>query len=400
MCNVWCVKRLRRASGVGVLVGILACGGAVRADDGQTAPPTLLAQARDAEAAYQFDVALDRLYALEIEQPGTPDALTGRLHLARLLTLANDLPAAILQCQALRDELPPNQREREQAFDLATLLARRLRSRVGTFTYGAEVVAPRGLTSLDEPTALVNAPDGTLLLVDQGADKLYRLTGDAAAPLGAAVQNPSAAIQLSDGAVAIGTKNGIVSLPAGKTVPTTGSWGGKTRALKRVRSMAANSKGDLFLVDREYDGLLRCAAGAATCAPWSAPGALRAVKVGPSDYVYTLDEKQQVIRVFDDAGKLVTTVGPLFGGTKLEKVADIAVDSAYGLYLLDADLHRVEIVALHVQPDGRLSADSIGSVAIPPQGDRAIKNPSALTVTPSGAILVAGKSVARMLRFR
>ncbi|HEY6211943.1 MAG TPA: hypothetical protein VIW45_06640 [Vicinamibacterales bacterium] len=367
------------------------------------APVSLLAQARQAEAAYQFDVALDRLYALEIEQPRTADALTGRLQLARLLALAGDLPAAILQCQMLRDELPPNSLVRQQALDLATSLARRLRVRNGaTGLFGApELFAPRGLTALDEPTGLVAGSDGSILVVDQGADKLFRIAGDAASPIaGPGIQDPNAVAPLADGALAVGTKSGFVSLPAGKAVPATGTWGGKPHPLKRARAAATNSKGDLFLVDREYDGLLRCGAGATTCAVWSAPGKLRTVKVGPSDFVVTLDDKQQVVRVLDDGGRLVTTLGPMFGATKLEKIVDVAIDSAYGIYLLDGDLKRIEVAALRTQGDGRVSAEPVGSVTIPVEGDRALKNPTALTVTPSGVILVAGKSAPRLLRFR
>ncbi len=189
-------------------------------------------------------------------------------------------------------------------------------------------------------------------------------------------------------------------MPPGKTVPATATWGGKSHPLKRARAMAVNSKGDLFLVDREYDGLLRCAAGATTCAPWSAPGKLRTVKVGPSNFVVTLDDKQQVVRVFDDTGKLVTSLGPVFGTTKFEKISDVAIDSAYALYLLDADLRRVEVGALRTQGDGRISVEPVGGMAIPVEGDRAIKNPTALMVSASGAVLVAGKSVPRLLRFR
>src|SRR5439155_22410150 len=273
---------------------------------------------------------------------------------------------------ALGDELPPvrgagapggiNDSARQQALDLATSLARRLRIRnAGTPFYGVpEVVAARGLPSLDEPTGLIDAGDGSILVVDQGADKLFRITGDAATAIASGIQDPNAVAPLADGALAIGTKNGIMMLPpgpAGSTVPATATWGGKPHPLKRARAMAVNSKGDLFLVDREYDGLLRCAAGATTCAPWSAPGKLRTVKVGPSNFVVTLDDKQQVVRVFDDAGKLVTSLGPMFGATKLEKISDVAIDSAYALYLLDADLRRIEVGALRTQGDGRISVD-------------------------------------------
>src|SRR5579864_6067536 len=118
------------STSVRCLLGLLALAAAAPVLRAQDAAPSLLAQARQAEAAYRFDFALDRLYALEIEQPRTPDALAGRLQLARLLALADDLPAAILQCQTLRDELPPggaNDRARQQALDLATSLGRRLR---------------------------------------------------------------------------------------------------------------------------------------------------------------------------------------------------------------------------------------------------------------------------------
>jgi hypothetical protein len=104
--------------------------------------------------------------------------------------------------------------------------------------------------------------------------------------------------------------------------------------------------------------------------------------------------------VFDDTARLVATLGPMFGAVKLEKISDVAIDSAYALYLLDADLRRIEVAALRTQGDGRLSAEPIGSIAIPVEGDRAIKNPTALMVAPSGAVLVAGKSVPRFLRFR
>jgi hypothetical protein len=367
------------------------------------ATASLLAQARQAEAAYQFDLALDRLYALEIEQPRTPDALSGRLQLARLLALANELPAAMLQCQMLRDELAPNDPVRQRALDLATTVARRIRVRNAgaAFYSGPEVVAPRGLPSLDEPTGLIDALDGSTLVVDQGADKLFRITGDAAALVSAAgLQDPNAATPMGEGAVAIGTKNGIVSLPAGKAVPATGTWGGKPHPIKRARAMAVTSKGDLLIVDREYDGLLRCAAGATTCAPWGPPGKLKTVKAGPSDFIVALDDKQQAVRIFDDAGKLVTAIGPMFGAAKLEKIVDVAIDSAYAVYLLDADLKRIEVGALRMQGDGRMSVEPIGSVALPVEGDRAIKNPTALMVTSSGAILVAGKSAPRLLRFR
>ncbi len=107
------------------------------------------------------------------------------------------------------------------------------------------------------------------------------------------------------------------------------------------------------------------------------------MKVGPSDFVWTLDERQ-VVRAFDDRGKLLATIGPVVNNVKLERVVDIAVDAAYGVYLLDAELRRIDVVALSVAADGRIGAEAVRTMAIPAEGDRALRNPSALAVTASG----------------
>src|SRR5260221_8720440 len=127
-----------------------------------SAASTLLKQARDAEAAYQFDVAIDRLYTLQLEQPRTSDAISGRLQLARLLTLVNDLPAAMLQAQAISDEPSATAPQRAGALDLATAAGRRLRS-VAMQYKATENAASKGLVELKEPTAIMPEQGGSFL---------------------------------------------------------------------------------------------------------------------------------------------------------------------------------------------------------------------------------------------
>ena len=55
---------------------------------------------------------------------------------------------------------------------------------------------------------------------------------------------------------------------------------------------------------------------------------------------------------------------------------------------------------IRVAPDGRLGASLGGLLTMPQEGDRAVKNPSAVGVSPDGAVIVAGKSSARLMRFR
>ena len=384
----------------------------------------LLKQARDAEAAYQFDVALDRLYTLQLEQPRTPDALAGRLLLARLLMLVGDLPAAILQAQALSDELPANRSERAQALDLATAGGRRLRS-IPIQYKNPEIAATKGLVEFKDPTAIVPDKDGSFVIVDQGAKRLFRLADDTVAPLAVAQPEPSAVASLPDGTLVIAVnpdknkeKIGAVASAAGKPIPTTGTWDGRMRPLKKVSAMAVNSAGDVFIVDGDYTkGLLRCKAGATNCEPWGPPGELTTVKVGASDFVYLLDVKLQTVRVVDNSGKQMAAIGPLVAADpaafaqgaanvvsvnyEFKRIVDIAIDQTYTLYLLDASLRKIGIVPLRLVGN-QLVAEVKGTVDISAD-DRTpfgMKSPSAMAVTPSGALIVAGGSTSRLVRFR
>jgi hypothetical protein len=354
-----------------------------------------------------------------MEQPRTADALSGRLLLARLLTLVNDLPAAILQAQALSDEFPANRPERQQALDLATAVGRRLRG-VAIQYRNAEGAATKGLVELKEPTAIVPEQGGSFLLVDRGGKRLLRIADDTVTAVTLAQPEPSAAVQLPDGTLLIGVKqekgrNAIIAQPAGKTVPTTFTENGKTKPLTKVLALAANSLGDVFIVADDYDkGLLRCKAGVADCAPWGPPGELKTVKVGASDFVYTLDSDGKTVRVIDNNARLMTTIVqsvdakayaatiPNAAGTmyELRKIADIAIDQTYTLHLLDAQQRKIVVVPLHLEGD-KLVAEVRGEVSISSDTSTplGIKNPSAIAVTPSGALIVAGEST-RLVRFR
>ena len=372
----------------------------------QEAADDWLAQAVKAESEMRLDVAMDRLYAILRERPGQGDALAARMRLARLLAVHGDLPQAIAQCQIVRDETRDDDPLHRQALDLATILVRRMRAALSpgsAYFSGAEPLTSRGVQALDEPRALVTGADGRLLLLDQGAGLVYLIGKDSAAAV-AAPPEPTAVTTLPGGGVATVGKTGLVvgtgTGPAAKPIPLSGTWAGKARAVKKVRSMAALPDGSLLVVDRDYDGVLRCDPASGTCAPWGPAGKYRVVRVGPTGWVFLLDDRGQAIRILDPAQRTITVAGPIVGSTKLEDVQDLAVDQANGFYLLDTGPKRVLALYIRVAPDGRLGALLGGLLTIPQEGEGAVKNPSAVGVSPDGAVIVGGKSSARLVRFR
>ncbi len=366
-----------------------------------TAAETPLAAAAKAEADLQFTTAIARLYELLIEHPGTDEALAARPRLARLLALTGNLQSAILQCQMLRDELPSGAAARERALELASVLLRRLRASGGqqTLLQTVEGLSTKGLPSLDEPRAMEFESDGRFVLLDSGAKRVFRVTPEGVTQL-SVPQDPEAMTVFPDGTVAVFGKTGLATIPGGKTTGLTGTWGGKTRSLRKVRSMAAASGGELFVVDRDFDGLLRCQLPAGTCTPWGPAGKYRVLKIAANDWVYLLDDKGQNVRVVSHAGSLLASLGPMIGTTRLDKVEDLAIDSAYGLYLLDGDLKRVSILFLKSESDGKLTVEPAGGVVLPQDGDRSTRNPTTLAVSPGGWVAVTGKSAPRIMRLR
>lgn len=363
---------------------------------------SLLAAAVKAEADFRFDVATDRLYALLIEQPGTPAALAARLRLARLLALAGDLQAAILECQLLRGEVAPDSPLRQQALEMATVLGRRLRAAAAPTTAYFSAFEPwpaRGIQSIDEPRTIMFEAEGKFVLLDEGAERVYRLGPDTGAQV-AAPQEPTAATVLADGTVLVFGKTGLASVPVSRPVVLTGLQGGKIRQFKKVRSIAALSNGDVLAIDKDYDGLMRCQYPAGTCAPVGSVGKQRVVKVGASDWTYLLDERGQALRILDANQRQIAAFGPMIGTVKLERVEDICVDSVHGLYLLDRDLKRVTVVNLRATSDGKLSAQVVGSFQVPQEGERGLKNPWAIGVAPGGSLVLAGKGAPRVMRLR
>lgn len=386
-----------------VLGGLVFCGVlafSVAAGRGQQ-PPSLLQQAIAAEGAGELQAAVDRLYTLLLERPHSPDAPPARLLLARLLVLTGDVSAAVLQCQAFRNDPDAPKADKAASLDLATTLARRLRGRPGASPYlSMDAAGTRGLQGVDTPSAIEVETSGTFLVVDEGEKRVYRVGPDGATVIAAALREPTAAAVMPDGTLVVGARDGLVTVPGNAPVARTATDRGRPKEIKRIRSVAVNSKGDLFVVAREIDGLLRCAASGGPCVAWGTNAKLRAVKVGLGDLVYALSDSQQAVQVFNDSAKAVATVGPVIGGTRTEKIGDIAVDHAYGLYLLDTDLKRVHVIALRSTGGSALAVEAVGNVPIPTEGDRALRNPSAIGVTPSGALLVAGRSAALLLRFQ
>lgn len=102
--------------------------------------------------------------------------------------------------------------------------------------------------------------------------------------------------------------------------------------------------------------------------------------------IVLLDRSEKTVRVFDEAGHPLRSVGPRGPGFELKKPADVAVDPFRNTYVADEE-GSVFVFSAQGQLLTTLTAMEM-------------KRPKALTLDPSGAILVYDDKLEKVLRLR
>lgn len=102
--------------------------------------------------------------------------------------------------------------------------------------------------------------------------------------------------------------------------------------------------------------------------------------------IVLLDRDDKSVRIYDEAGRLLRSVGGKGSGFELKRPVDVAEDTARNLYVADEEA-GVQVFS----PQGKLFLTLSSD---------AMKRPSALTLDPSGAVLVYDEKAQKVLRFK
>jgi hypothetical protein len=103
--------------------------------------------------------------------------------------------------------------------------------------------------------------------------------------------------------------------------------------------------------------------------------------------VVLLDVEERAVRVYDEAGRQLRSVGGKGASPELRRPVDVAVDAARNLYVADEELPGVLVFS----PLGKL----LTTIA-----HESMRRPKAVTLDPAGAVLVYDDKAQRVLRFR
>ena len=347
-----------------------------------------------------LDLAAAEFLAVVEDEPVGSGTAEAQIALAEVLTYRKEWSAAAEILQRVVDRGPANENESDESAIAPDMLARRRLSllhrtvfrpklRRSPWTAMRRLEAPgRGLSN---PVGLAVAPNGRVVVTDDGADLALTFGADGVLVATTVVDRGGFPWTGPEGELYVLDRR-VIQRPLGQTLPVTFAVpdGGRVRNLENLRAgargvldewfildtgrrrvvrfdrqrqysatlverdsgseivdLALDRQGRLYALDGRQNRVIRfaidgAAEGTVASREWRRPEALTVDGVGN---LYVLDRDEKTIDVFDPDGTLLLTYGPLLpDGTELSEPRDLAVDDAGRLYLVDRDLDAVFIL--------------------------------------------------------
>ena len=344
----------------------------------------------------ELDLAAAEFLSVVEDEPAGPGTAEAQTALAEVLIYQREWSAAAEILQRVVDQAPADGLSGLTPHSLASrhlsLLHRtvfRPGLRRSPWTTMRRLEAPgRGL---DNPVGLAVAPDGRVVVTDEGTDLALTFSADGQLVGTTVVDRGGFPWTGPDGELYVLDRRGIQQ-PFGETVSATFAVpdGGGFRNLENLRAgargvfdewfildtrlrrvvrfdrqrqysatlvergggseivdLALDRRGRLYALDGEQNHVIRfgldgAVEGTVVSHEWRRPEALTIDALGN---VYVLDRDEKTIDVFDPDGTLLLTYGPeLPDGTRLGGPRDLAVDDEGRLYVVDRDLDAVFIL--------------------------------------------------------
>jgi len=257
-----------------------------------------------------------------------------------------------------------------------------------------EVTAAKiaGIQGLKDPRALLFHQD-QFFLVDR--EQIITL-----APDGKVVEAKPAR-KIEDLAISVGGKfyylaDDAIDLGTGTLTPLSATIAGKPKMLKKLRSLAVDERGDIFLLDQDA-GLFTGTPNATGTLTLTAVAPVRGrlVKVDRRGNLYILTQDQRSITVLSRDGKQLASLAPASSTGKEPSIEYFALDALNHIYILDST--SIQIYAINEGSAG-LEGVKAGVILLDPRPQ--YKNLRVLAVSATGEMAVTGKNEDNWVLFR
>ncbi len=349
-------------------------------------PRSLQASALAHRRAGRYAEAADLNRRVSLEYPASDAAAAAQFEIGQALALQGQPRLAMEEFQQVRNRFPRSPFA-QPALERTTALYRLFGGPKPAFSPDPAFATGAG-DVLKDVRALAVAPGGTLWIASDKTRSAIPFDASGKAGPGLTVEEPRALsldpageiVLAARAAVRVGPKD-IRSFSTPPEKP-----GAEPKPVDRILAAALTPGGSLLVSDEEREAVLRFDAKGQYLGSFPARDATKRkvtrIVVDGEGAVVTLDRDERAVRVWDEAGRLLRTVGP----AGLKHPSDVAVDAFRNLYVADEELG-----VLVFNPQGQLLA----TIASPE-----MKRPRAVTLDATGAVLVYDDRAERVLRYR
>jgi TolA-binding protein len=348
-------------------------------------PPSLVAAALAHRRAGRYPEAVDLDRRVSLEYPASGAAAAAQFEIGQALALQGQPRLAMEEFQQVRNRFPQSPWA-ATALERATALYRLFGGPKPAFALDAGYTLSVGEV-LKDVRALAVAPGGTLWVASAKTRSAVPVDATGKAGPGLVAQDPMALSLAPGGQVVLASRSAVrVGEKDIRTFSTPPEKAGdQAEPLEEILAAAVTPGGSFLVSDDGREAVLRFGQKGEYLGTFPAQAAKRKVTrilVDGEGGIVTLDRAEKTVRVWDETGRLLRTVGP----AGLKRPEDVAVDAFRNLYVADADQG-----VLVFNPAGQ----PLTTIAGPD-----LRRPRALALDATGALLVYDDRAERLLRYR
>ncbi len=329
--------------------------------------------------------AVDVSRRVSLEYPSSAAAAAAQFQVGQCLTLLGQPREAMEEFQQVRNRFPESEWA-PLALERVTALYRLFGSDKPAFALDPAYNVGMG-DVLKDVRAILMAPGGTLWIASDKAKAIvpYDAAGKPGSTL--SVEEPRALSLTPKGEIVVAVKTAVRVGPRDiKSFSVPSDKPGVPEPLERILSSTVTPGGAILVADEKKKKVHRFDAKQEYLGTFPAKDtkerAVTRMLLDGEGGIVLLDREERTVRVMDETGKVLRTIGP----AGLKKPVDVAVDAFRNTYVADEE----GTVAVFNEKGQLLT-----TLAVPE-----MKRLRALTLDATGAVLVYDDRAERVLRFR
>jgi TolA-binding protein/streptogramin lyase len=347
-------------------------------------PKALYAAGLAHRKAGRLPDAVESERRVAMEYPTSEAAAAAQFEVGDGLALLGEPRQAMEEFQQVRNRFPRSEWA-PRALDRITALYRLYGSGKPIFTLDSAYAAGSG-DVLKDVRAILMTPAGTLWIASDKVKSVVPMGRDGKLGPSLAAEEVRGLSLGPKGELVVAAKTAVRLGPRDiRTFSIPGDKPGAVEPVDRIEAAVVTSGGAVLVADEKRKRVHRYDAKYEYKADFPDAKEREVIRmaVDTEGGILLLDRGERSVRVFDENGRLLRSLGPR---SDMRKPLDVAVDAFQNVYVIDE-----EAGVLVFSPQGQL----LTTVVSPD-----MHKPRALTVDAAGAVLVYDEKAQRILRFK